>query len=89
MTLPSLLFGFVLSSLLGSLFHLWRGGKLGRLILYLLLSWVGFWGGHLLGNSLGIHIGQVGPLNLGLALVGCVLFLFAGHWIAMIKPEND
>jgi hypothetical protein len=88
MTLPSVLFGFLLASLLGSLFHLWKGGKFGRLILYLFLAWIGFWLGHLAGSWLNIGLGRVGPLNLLTALIGCVALLWAGYWISLVKPQE-
>ena len=33
MTIPALLFGLLLASLYGTLFHLWRGGSGGRILL--------------------------------------------------------
>jgi hypothetical protein len=54
MTVPILIFGFILASLYGSLFHLWKNGGLGRLVLYLLLSWIGFWVGQLIARQLGL-----------------------------------
>jgi hypothetical protein len=53
MSLPSILFGVLLSTLYGAAFHLWRGGGLGRLVLYLVLGWIGFWAGQILASSLG------------------------------------
>jgi len=35
MTLPALLFGLVLASVYGTAFHFWKGGSLGKLLLYL------------------------------------------------------
>ena len=46
MTLPAFILGVALSTLIGAAFHFWRGGSLGRLLLYLVLGWVGFWIGH-------------------------------------------
>ena len=42
MTLPGVVFSFFMALLLGSLLHLWRGGSLYRLLLYLVLSVIGF-----------------------------------------------
>ena len=42
MTLPGILIGIVISSLYGSAFHLLRGGGLGRVLLYIIMAWVGF-----------------------------------------------
>ena len=44
MTTPGYLLGFLLASLIGVMFHLWRGGRIGRLVLFLVLSWAGFLG---------------------------------------------
>jgi uncharacterized membrane protein YeaQ/YmgE (transglycosylase-associated protein family) len=89
MTLPALLFGFCVSTLLGGIFHLWKDGGLGRLILNLLLGWIGFAIGHILGNQMGWGIVDVGPLHLGTALVGCVALLFFGHWLSLIQVEKQ
>ena len=49
MTIPSLLFAFLIASLYGALYHLIRGGGLGRLLLFLIFGWAGFAIGHLVG----------------------------------------
>ena len=85
MTLPSLLFGFLISSLYGAAFHLWRGGGAGRLLLYLLLAWIGFWGGHLLGNALGWTFLSLGPLRLGTATLGAAVALGIGYWLSLVE----
>jgi len=87
MNTSSYLFGFILATLMGALFHLWRDGGIGRLLLYLLLSWVGFLLGHWAGNSLGINFIKIGQVNLGGGVVGSALLLFLGHWIGQVEPE--
>lgn len=87
MSTPVLLLGLVISTLLGAAFHLWRGGKAGRLLLYIILSWLGFWAGHLAASSLGWTFDLVGQLHLGTAAVGSLLFLFAGYWLSLVKVE--
>lgn len=89
MTIPSLVFGLLVSSLMGAMFHLWRGGNLGRLILYLILAWVGFWGGHFLGNSMGWTFGSIGPLRFGPALIGGVITLGVGYWLSLVRDDLD
>ncbi len=88
MTLPSLFIGFLISSLLGALFHLWRGGGPGRLLLYLLLAWLGFWGGH----SLGVHWNwaffSLGPLYLGTAALGSIVALAIGYWLSLVDMSE-
>lgn len=85
MTLPALLFGIVLSSAYGAAFHFWKDGSLPKLGLYLLLAWLGFWSGHLLGAALGWTFAAVGPLNVGMATVGAAVFLFVGEWLSRIE----
>lgn len=88
MTLPSLLFGFLISTLYGAAFHLWRGGGAGRLSLYLLLGWAGFWVGHLLAGYWGWTFGSVGPLHLGLATLTSAIFLGVGYWLSLVETER-
>ncbi|MBC8332507.1 MAG: hypothetical protein H8E28_11045 [Anaerolineae bacterium] len=83
MTLPSLLIGILISSLIGSLFHLWRGGGAGRLLLYLLLAWIGFWGGHSVGAIQNWNFLSLGPLRLGMAAVGSLVTLSFGYWLSL------
>jgi hypothetical protein len=88
MTLPALIFGLLISTLIGSAFHLWRGGGLGRLILYILLSWFGFWAGHLLGDQVGWTFWSIGPLRLGMACLGSLICLGFGYWLSLVKVEK-
>ncbi|HBX67890.1 MAG TPA: hypothetical protein DEH25_00435 [Chloroflexi bacterium] len=85
MTLPSFLIGIVISSLYGALFHLWRGGGPGRLALYILLAWIGFWVGHFIGNALGLSFFSLGPLRLGAATLGTAITLGVGYWLSLVK----
>jgi hypothetical protein len=87
MTLPALLFGFLLSSAYGATFHLWRGGNAGPLLLDLFLAWTGFTAGQVVGDWLGLTFARLGPLHLGLATIGSLLFLFIGHWLSQ-SPEK-
>ncbi|BAJ63503.1 MULTISPECIES: hypothetical protein [Anaerolinea] len=89
MTLPALLFGFLVATLMGAAFHLWKNGGLGRLILYLLLAWIGFWTGHIVANALGWHFLSVGPLRFGMAVLSALLFLGVGHWLSLVKNEPE
>ncbi len=85
MTLPALIFGIVLSSAYGTAFHFWKGGGIKKLILYVLLAWLGFWGGHFLADKLGWTFANIGPLNTGLATLGSVVFLFVGEWLSRVE----
>ena len=89
MTLPSLLFGLIIALLIGAVFHLLRGGGLGKLILYLVLSLAGFIAGHLLGEWRGWILFPIGPLDTGLAVIGSLVFLGLGDWLSRIEIKPD
>ncbi len=89
MTLPSILLGLFISLLVGSLFHLWRGGSLARLLLYLALSLTGFVMGQWIGSWQKLVLFPVGTLNLGMAVIGSSVFLFAGHWLSLVEVRPD
>jgi hypothetical protein len=85
MTIPSILVGIIISSLYGAIFHLWRGKSLGRLILYIILAWIGFWIGHFIGDSLGWIFFSLGPLRLGTATLGAAITLGIGYWLSLVE----
>ncbi len=88
MSTPTLFLGLILSTLYGSIFHLWRGGNAGRLFLYLILAWVGFWIGHLVGNSLNVSFDLVGQLHIILATLGSIILLAIGYWLSLVQVET-
>ncbi len=85
MTLPAVLFGIVLSTAYGTAFHFWKGGSLMRLFLYVILAWIGFWGGQFAGAALGWNFAAIGPINTGVATLGSAIFLFVGEWLSRIE----
>ncbi len=85
MTLPSIVIGLLIALLMGSLFHLGFDGGGGRLLLYLLLSLFGFFAGHALGSALHWQVLPLGPLDLGMAVIGSILFLFLGYWLSLVE----
>lgn len=88
MTLPSFILGATIATLFGAAFHLWRGGGMGRLLLYLGLAWGGFWAGHIIASQFDITLFRLGPLYLGLAIVASVAAVFAGHWLFVVRPHG-
>ena len=88
MTLPALIFGVILSTFYGAAFHFWKDGGLGRLVLYLLLGWVGFWVGHFLAAYSKWSFDSLGALHFGTATVGALAFLAVGHWLSLVKVER-
>ncbi len=88
MSIPTLLLGLILSTLYGALFHLWRGGNAGRILLYLILAWIGFWFGQLLGNLFKISFDTLGQLHLVAASLGSLVFLVIGYWLSLVQVEK-
>ena len=89
MTFPAVIFSFFVATLFGGLLHLWRGGNLFRLVLYLVLSWVGFFGGHFLAESLSINFIDVGTIHLGLGIVGSLVLLGLGYWLSLVDIQDS
>jgi hypothetical protein len=88
MTIPAFLLGMVFATLYGAVFHIWRGGSLGRLFLYILISWAGFWSGHFLSAWQHWTLATLGPLNFGAASMGSLIFLLLGHWLSQVEISN-
>jgi hypothetical protein len=88
MTLPGFLFGFLLSSLYGVFFHIWRGGNLWRLTLYIILSWAGFWLGNMVGAQLNLNFLDIGSLHVGIATISSLVFLLIGHWLSLVEVRK-
>lgn len=88
MTIPSALLGMLIATLYGAVFHLWRGGGIGRLILYIMLAWIGFWVGQVIGTQLGWSFASIGPLRLGTATLSTLLFLGIGYWLSLVEVER-
>jgi uncharacterized membrane protein YeaQ/YmgE (transglycosylase-associated protein family) len=89
MSIPTLFLGLILSTLYGAIFHLWRGGNAGRLLLYLILSWIGFWIGQLVGNLLNVSFDTLGQLHLLFATLGSLIFLAIGFWLSLVQAEPN
>ncbi len=88
MTLPAYILGLIYALLLGSLFHVWRDGGLGRLLLYLVLSTAGAGAGQWAGSLLKWSLFPVGALNLGLVTLGSLLFLLLGYWLSLVEIRS-
>jgi hypothetical protein len=85
MTIPSLVFALLIASLYGALYHLIRGGGLGRLLLFLIFGWAGFAAGHLVGIWRDWILIPLGELNLGMSTIGSLVFLVVGDWASRIQ----
>jgi hypothetical protein len=85
MTFPAIVFGIILSTMYGAVFHFWKGGSLSRLFLYIILAWLGFWIGNFVSDVLGWTFAATGPLNSGMATLGSAVFLFVGEWLSRVE----
>jgi len=85
MTFPAVIFSFFVATLLGSLLHLWRGGNLTRLVIYLVFSVIGFFGGHFLAEMLSIRFIEMGTIHLGMGILGSLVLLGLSYWISHVE----
>lgn len=89
MSMPSILFAAVLSTLYGAGFHLWRGGSAGKLLLFLVLSWIGFAAGQYLATRLEWTFDLFGQTHLVVASLSSLVFLVIGNWLAYRSPVGE
>ncbi len=82
MNAPALIFGFLLATAAGLIYHLIRGGPLSRMALYLASAWVGFAAGHVVGGWLGLSLLRLGALNLFPAALATLLALLLADLLA-------
>jgi hypothetical protein len=85
MTLPSAAFGLLCALLIGALFHVVMDGGPGKMLLYLVLSIAGFAVGQWIAASRGWIVFPIGPLDLGMAAMGSLVFLGVGHWLSLVR----
>jgi len=89
MSTTAVLFGMLIATLYGSLFHLWRGGSLARLLVFIVMSWIGFWSGQLLAERMGWLFWSIGSIHIGFASVGSVIFLAIATWLGLESKASD
>lgn len=87
MTAPSFVFSFLLASFLGAAFHFWKGGSGGRLLLYLILAWIGFFLGSWISTSWDISFLMIGPVSGGFGALGSLILLFIGNWVVQLDSK--
>jgi hypothetical protein len=82
--IPSILLGFVIATLIGALFFVFRpSGSYRRLFLSIMIAWIGFAAGHFAAELAGFRIWMGGAINLGGAIVGCLLGLILLQVLAL------
>ena len=88
MNVLAFLLGNVLAAFYGALFHLVRGGSVGRLILFLVVSVITFWFGHLVANIIGMTFLSIGPVRVGLATIFTLVGLIAAEWLSAVDSHE-
>jgi len=78
---PILTFGFILATLFGAGFHLLFGGGARRLALFLVVSWLGFALGHIIGILFDVNLFNIGSIRFFSAAICTAIFLFFAHII--------
>jgi hypothetical protein len=88
MTIPLILFALLLALLCGALFHILRGGSGWRLLLYLFMSVLGFAIGQGLSMWRGWYVLRFGALDVGVGMIGSLIFLALGDWLSRMESDN-
>lgn len=83
---PSLVFSALLSTFLGLVFHLLRGGSIARLLLILIAAWIGFGLGQLLGSVLGWSLARIGDVYVLHGLIGSLAAMILASAPAAASP---
>ena len=89
MTLPLILFAILIALLAGAIFHILRGGGGWRLLLYLMLSMLGFAVGQGLSIWRGWRLLTFGALDIGTGLIGSLILLAFGEWLSRIENKDE
>lgn len=91
MTIPTLLLAFLISILCGALYHFVRGHEESssgwRLLLYFGVSTLGFALGQWLGVWRGWTLFKFGSLEIGMGVLGSLLFLMLAEWLSRIEVK--
>ena len=88
-TIPTVVFGFIVATLFGASFHLVLGGDVRHLALLLLAGWLGYLLGHLAGVALEINIMNVGALRMLTASLGALIALVFTHALASSNSDRQ
>lgn len=84
MTAPAFIFSTLIATLIGAIFHFWKGGSGSRLVMMLILSWVGFFLGYLVSKSTGFEFLMIGPISGGMGSIGSILLLLLGNFFSRL-----
>ena len=88
MNIPALFFGIIIATICGVLFHIFRGGRLSRLLLYVATAWVSFFAGQLVSEWISWRVLRFGSLNLLPNLIATGIGLLAADVLAGPEIES-
>jgi hypothetical protein len=88
MTGPGILLSIFIASILALVFHLFRGGGVRRLGLYLIAANISFFIGHFIGSALSFSGIRVGSINLIPAVLAAILGLSLTSILAPSKKRT-
>ena len=86
---PTIVFGILISTLYGTIYHLLRGGTTRTMLGILMLAWAGFWLGDVLGSLIGWSFFWVGNLNAGMGTISSFVFMLAGDVLMHLRRPSD
>ncbi|MFQ3536052.1 MAG: hypothetical protein SNJ58_09245 [Aggregatilineales bacterium] len=86
---PPIVFGFLLATLYGALFHLIFGGSARQLALYLLASWLGFAVGQAFGAIFEVNALRIGILNTLTATLGAWLAMLIARFLSSREAKRQ
>jgi hypothetical protein len=89
MSIPSFFIGTVIAAICGLLFHLLRGGRLSRMLLYIATAWVSFFAGQLVSEWISWRVLRFGSLNLLPNIIATGIGLLTAHVLAGPDSKSD
>jgi H+/Cl- antiporter ClcA len=89
MSIPSFFFGSIIATICGLLFHLLRGGRLSRMLLYIATAWVSFFAGQLVSEWISWRVLCFGSLNILPDLIATLIGLMTAHVLAGQENSSD
>jgi len=87
MNAPAFLLGTIIATLCGLLFHVFRGGRASRMLLYIATAWVSFFAGHLASEWIPWRVLRFGSLNLFPSILATGIGLLTAEVLA--GPEKE
>jgi hypothetical protein len=88
MTIAAFFLGLLIATIPAFIWHFLSGGTFKHLILLIILSWVGFWLGHLFALWRNWSFIKLGPIYLGTALIFSIAFVIGGSWLSSYSLDQ-